>query len=102
MEVHSVFHIDLQDPTCSRWQHPGIQGKIRSTRLLTQRRHMLRRDICTSDEVHFHCIHTYRYDMGDTLADIKITFLNDVVKEEVNIEKQLGVEKHDRRLMYAN
>ena len=40
--------------------------------------------------------------MGDTSADIKITFLNDVVKEEVNVEKQLGVETHNRRLMYAN
>ena len=28
-EVRSVFHMDLQDLACSRWQHHGIQGKIR-------------------------------------------------------------------------
>ena len=63
--------MDLQDPTCGRWQHRGIQGKIRSMRLLTERRHILQKDICTNDEVHFHYIHTYRYEMGDTSADIK-------------------------------
>ena len=46
--------------------------------------------------VHFRYIHTYMYEMGDTSADIKITFLNDVVKEEVYIEKPLGVGTHDR------
>ena len=35
--------------------------------------------------------------MRDTSADIKITFLNDVVKEEVYIEKPLGVETHYRK-----
>ena len=35
--------------------------------------------------------------MGDTLDDIKITFLNGVVKEEVYIEKPLGVETLDRK-----
>ena len=30
--------------------------------------------------------------MGDTSGDIKITFLNDVVKEEVYVEQPLGVE----------
>ena len=35
--------------------------------------------------------------MGDTLADIKITLLNDVVKEEVYVEQPLGVETHDRQ-----
>ena len=35
--------------------------------------------------------------MGDTSADIKITFLNDVVKEEVYVEQPLGVETHDRK-----
>ena len=33
--------------------------------------------------------------MGDTSADIKITFLNDVVNEEVYVEQPLGVETHD-------
>ena len=36
----------LQVPTCSKWQHRGIQGKIHSTRLLTERRHRLWRYIC--------------------------------------------------------
>ena len=35
--------------------------------------------------------------MGDTSADIKITFLNDVVKEEVYVEQPLGVETHDKQ-----
>ena len=35
--------------------------------------------------------------MGDTSTDIKITFLNDVVDEEVYIEQPLGVETHDRK-----
>ena len=35
--------------------------------------------------------------MGDTSTDIKITFLNDVVKEEVYVEQPLGVETHDRQ-----
>ena len=76
-------------------------------RLLTERRHILRRDICTSDMVHFHYIHTYRYEMGDTSADIKITFFN-VVKDEVYVEQPLGVESHwelrhmTGRLMCAN
>ena len=46
-EFCSVFHMDLQDPTCNRWKHRGIQGKIRSTRLLMKRRHKLWRDICS-------------------------------------------------------
>ena len=33
--------------------------------------------------------------MGDTSADIKTTFLNGVVKEEVYVEQPLGVETHD-------
>ena len=37
------------------------------------------------------------YDMGDTSADIKITFLNDVVKEEIYVEQPLGVETHDKQ-----
>ena len=37
------------------------------------------------------------YEMGDTPTNIKITFLNDVVKEEVYIEKPLGVETHARQ-----
>ena len=35
--------------------------------------------------------------MGDTLVDIKTTFLNGVVKEEVYVEHPLGVETHDRQ-----
>ena len=35
--------------------------------------------------------------MGDTSAEIKIKFLNDVVKEEVYVEQPLGVETHDRQ-----
>ena len=35
--------------------------------------------------------------MGDTSTDIKITLLNDVVKEEVYTEQPLGVETHDRK-----
>ena len=35
--------------------------------------------------------------MGDTLVDIKTTFLNGVVEEEVYIEQPLGVETHDRQ-----
>ena len=35
--------------------------------------------------------------MEDTSAEIKITFLNDVVKEEVYVEKPLGVETHDKQ-----
>ena len=35
--------------------------------------------------------------MGDTSADIKITFLNDVVTEEVYVEKPLGVETHGKQ-----
>ena len=35
--------------------------------------------------------------MGDTPDDIKKTFLNGVVKEEVYIEKPLVVETHDRQ-----
>ena len=34
-------------PSCSRLKHRGIQGKIHSTRILTKRRHRLRRDICS-------------------------------------------------------
>ena len=37
------------------------------------------------------------YEMGVTSADIKITLLNDVVKEEVYVEQPLGVETHDRQ-----
>ena len=33
--------------------------------------------------------------MGDTPADIKTTFLNGVIEEEVEIEQLLGVETHD-------
>ena len=65
--------------------------------LLIERRPKLQRYIFTSDVVHFHYIHTYRYEMEDTLADIKIKFLNDVVKEEVYVEQPLGVETHDRQ-----
>ena len=36
------------------------------------------------------------YEMGDTLADINITLFNYVVKEEVYIEKPMGVETHDK------
>ena len=35
--------------------------------------------------------------MGDTPADIKTTFLNGVVKEEVYVEQPLGVETRDRK-----
>ena len=66
-------------------------------RLLIERRNKLRIDICTNDMVHFHYIHTYRYEMRDTSVDIKITFLNEVVKEEVYVEQSLGVETHDRK-----
>ena len=96
-EVRSVFHMDLQDLACSRWKHREIQGNICSMRLLTERRHRLRRDICTSGEVHFHLIHTCRYEMGDTPADIKTRFLNGVVKEEVYVELPLRVETHDKQ-----
>ena len=34
--------------------------------------------------------------MGDTTADIKTTFSNGVVEEEVYVEQPLGVETHDR------
>ena len=51
---------------------------------------------CTSDVVHFHYIDTCKYVMGDTSTDIKITFLNDLVKEEVYVEQPLGVKTHDR------
>ena len=77
--------MDLQDIACIIWKDCGIQGNICSTRLLIEIRHILRRDICTSNVVNLHYVHTYRYDMGDTSTDIKITFLNDVVKEEVYI-----------------
>ena len=86
---------DIQYIACSRWKHHGIQVKSRSTRLLTERRHRLRGDICTSCVVHFHQIHTY--EMGHTPADIKTTFLNGVVKEEVYVEQPLGVETLDRK-----
>ena len=66
-------------------------------RLLTERGHRLRRDICTSDVVHFHYIHMYMYEMGDTSAKINITFLNGVVKEEVYIEHPLRFEIHDKQ-----
>ena len=39
----------------------------------------------------------YRYEMGDTTNEIKITFLNDVFKEEVYVEQPMGVEIHDRK-----
>ena len=35
--------------------------------------------------------------MGDTPVDIKTTFLNGVVEEEVYVEKPLGFETHDRQ-----
>ena len=35
--------------------------------------------------------------MGATSSSIKITFLNDVIKEEVYVEQPLGVETHDRQ-----
>ena len=35
--------------------------------------------------------------MGDTPANIKTTFLNGVVEEEVYLEKPLGVETHDNK-----
>ena len=28
-EVCRVFHVDLQDQACSKWQHQGIQSKVR-------------------------------------------------------------------------
>ena len=34
--------------------------------------------------------------MGDTPANIKTTFLNGVVEEELYIEKPLGFETHER------
>ena len=37
----------LQVPSWNRWQHHGIQGNICSMRILTERRHRLRRDICS-------------------------------------------------------
>ena len=37
----------LQVPTCNKWKHHGIQGKIHSMRLLTERRNILWRDICS-------------------------------------------------------
>ena len=33
--------------------------------------------------------------MGDTLVEIKTTFLNGIVKEKVYVEQPLGVETHD-------
>ena len=68
-------------------------------RLLIETRHKLRRDICTSDMVHFHYIHMYRYDMGDTSADIKITLLNDVVKEEVYVSSHWELRHMTGRLV---
>ena len=53
-EVCHDFKVDLQDQACCRWNHREIQGKVRSTRLLIERRHRLHRDICTCGEVHFH------------------------------------------------
>ena len=38
-------------PSCSRWKHRGIQGRIHSMRLLTKRRHRIRRDICNQWEL---------------------------------------------------
>ena len=38
-----------------------------------------------------------KYEMGDTPADIKTTFLNGVVEEEVYVEQPLGVDTHDRQ-----
>ena len=35
--------------------------------------------------------------MGDAPANIKTTFLNGVVKEEVYVEQPLGVETHDMK-----
>ena len=35
--------------------------------------------------------------MGDTPTNIKTTFLNGVVEDEVCVEKPLGVETHDRQ-----
>ena len=35
--------------------------------------------------------------MGDTSTDIKITFLNDVVKEEVYVEQPLWVDTDDKK-----
>ena len=39
--------------------------------------------------------------MGDTPDDIKTTFLNGVVEEEIFIEKPLGVETHVCKLKKA-
>ena len=35
--------------------------------------------------------------MEDTPADIKTTFLNGIVEEELYVEQPLGVETHDRQ-----
>ena len=43
--------MDLEDLACSRGKHRGIQGKIRSMRLHTKRRHRLQRDICSQWEL---------------------------------------------------
>ena len=70
--------MDLQDLACSRWKHCGIQGKVHITRLLTERRHRLRRDILTYGEIHFHKDHTYfgsSYEMESTQHGCQDIFL---------------------------
>ena len=81
--------MDLKDQACCIWKHQEIQGKVRSTRFLVERRHRLRRDICTHAEVHFHYDHSR--------MTIKTSFLNGVVEEEVYMEQTLGFETHDKK-----
>ena len=68
-EVCHDFKMDLKDQACCRWKHWETQGKVRSTRLLIERRHRLQRDICTHGKEHFHYDHTFisrSYEMEDT------------------------------------
>ena len=54
-DVVSIREGKFVVPSCNRWKHRGIQNKICSTRILTKRRHRLRRDICSQWELkHIH------------------------------------------------